>query len=115
MGKLPNHDRAMIPIEKLRYSLDPTHPTGRHKARVFHSALGLEPESLSSLEKLLREGIATHGAVRSFVFIDGTERWVVEWIVIGRLGPLRMITAWDRDGKDGIPRLLSCYLKQVKA
>ena len=114
MGKLPNHDRAVIPIEKLLYSLDPMHPTGSHKARVFHSALGLGPESLSSLEKLLRGGIATHEAVKLPSRVDGTERWVVEWIVIGRLGPLRMVSAWGQDKKDRAPRLLSCYLKQVK-
>jgi len=36
---LPNHQRAVIPENKLlRYALDPTHPRGRHKAVVFNTA-----------------------------------------------------------------------------
>ena len=40
--RLPNAEQARIPTEKLvRYALDETHPRGRHKARVFASALGI--------------------------------------------------------------------------
>jgi hypothetical protein len=41
--KLPNAERAFLDIAKLRdYSLSPQHKEGRHKARVFASALGLD-------------------------------------------------------------------------
>ena len=40
--KLPNAERAFVNIAKLRdYSLDAAHEEGKHKARVFASALGL--------------------------------------------------------------------------
>lgn len=40
--QLPNCSSATIDIRKLHdYALDPNHPEGRHKARVFLSALGL--------------------------------------------------------------------------
>lgn len=40
--KLPRAERAEIDQRKLSaYVLDPEHPEGRHKARVFLSALGL--------------------------------------------------------------------------
>jgi hypothetical protein len=40
---LPNYQNAVIPQNKLvKYSLDPTHPRGKHKAIVFKSALGFE-------------------------------------------------------------------------
>jgi len=40
--RLPNADRAVVDLEKLRdYCLNPLHPRGRHKARVFGSALGI--------------------------------------------------------------------------
>jgi hypothetical protein len=40
--RLPNARRARIPTDKLvRYALDPSHERGRHKARVFASALGI--------------------------------------------------------------------------
>lgn len=42
MKNLPESDRAIVDIGKLRdYCLNPNHPEGRHKARVFLSALGV--------------------------------------------------------------------------
>jgi hypothetical protein len=42
MAKLPNPDDAVVDIRKLRdYCLNPAHPRGRNKARVFASVLGL--------------------------------------------------------------------------
>ena len=43
--KMPNGDKAVVEIEKLsQYCLNPLHPRGRHKARVFESALGITGE-----------------------------------------------------------------------
>ena len=40
--KLPNVENAFVDMAKLRdYALDPIHSKGKHKARVFASALGL--------------------------------------------------------------------------
>jgi hypothetical protein len=40
--KLPNAEGAEVPPAKLRdYVLNPRHPDGAHKARVFASALGI--------------------------------------------------------------------------
>jgi Domain of unknown function (DUF6883) len=40
--RLPRAPEATIPTAKLRlYALDPSHERGRHKARVFASALGI--------------------------------------------------------------------------
>lgn len=40
--RLPNLENVSIDIRKLRdYALNPNHPEGRHKARVFLAALGL--------------------------------------------------------------------------
>jgi hypothetical protein len=113
MRRLPNHDEALISRDKLRYCLDPSHEIGRHKARVFASALGLDLSSIDVLDRMLREGIAAHDAYQQFTLIDGTQRWVVEWDVLGRLGPMRLITAWNRHRR-GHPELVSCYLKRGK-
>ena len=44
-GLLPNGDRAVVDIAKLTdYCLNPQHEDGKHKARVFASALGLGRE-----------------------------------------------------------------------
>lgn len=113
MKKLPNLECAVIPPEKLRYCLDPNHPTGRDKARVFRSALGLGPEDAARLEGILRQGIANHEARLTQTFPNGAERWVVAWVVSGRLGPLRMVSAWNVD-PGCRTRLISCYLKKVQ-
>lgn len=51
---LPNYQNAVIPQNKLvKYSLDLTHPRGKHKAIVFRSALGFEQSNW----ELLRDAI----------------------------------------------------------
>lgn len=51
--KLPNADLAVIDIRKIRdYVLNPNDPRGRHKARVFLSALGF---SQSDSDELITE------------------------------------------------------------
>jgi hypothetical protein len=46
--KLPGGIAAIVEISKLRdYCLDPHHPRGRYKARVFLSALGLASRCIS--------------------------------------------------------------------
>jgi hypothetical protein len=52
--KLPNRDRAVVQIEKLRdYSLSPEHEEGKHKARVFAAALGIGQEDAEWLRDQL--------------------------------------------------------------
>jgi hypothetical protein len=64
--KLPGGANAIVEISKLRdYCLDPRHPRGRHKARVFLTALDLsqgEAEFLrNALLKAAREEDAALG------------------------------------------------------
>jgi ribosome-binding factor A len=52
--KLPNLDRAVVDIVKLRaYCLNAGHPRGRHKARVFAAALGMSAADAQELQALL--------------------------------------------------------------
>lgn len=51
--RLPNLEHAVIDIEKLRaYVLNPLHPEGRHKARVFLAALGVSADDATWLARL---------------------------------------------------------------
>jgi hypothetical protein len=115
MSRLPDFENAIIPPEKLLYSLGPTHGTGAHKARVFKSALGLGPGDEDLLRRMLVDGIAAHEAVLRAVNPDGTQRWMVEWTVAARLGPLKLITGWRCSANGTQPRLVSSYLKKVKS
>ena len=54
MAKLPNPENAVVETRKLRdYCLSPEHPRGRHKARVFASALGLTVDDSQELRRAL--------------------------------------------------------------
>jgi hypothetical protein len=53
--KLPNAENAIVDLEKLRsYCLNPEHLRGKHKARVFASALGMTAEDAEELREILR-------------------------------------------------------------
>jgi hypothetical protein len=52
--KLPNADHAIVEIEKLRdYCLSTPHPRGRHKARVFLTALGISASDAEELRSAI--------------------------------------------------------------
>ena len=54
MAQLPNFEKAEIDIRKLRdYCLNRNHPTGKHKAQVFESKLGLAEGDAQLLKKLI--------------------------------------------------------------
>lgn len=54
--KLPNAEHVVIDIRKLtEYCLNPYHGRGRHKARVFQSALGLTVYDAKELRDMLKE------------------------------------------------------------
>jgi DNA polymerase III epsilon subunit-like protein len=56
--KIPNAENAFIDREKLRdYCLSREHPRGRHKARVFASALGLTADDTEQLHDALLDAI----------------------------------------------------------
>jgi len=62
---LPQHEKAVVPIAKLRdYALDPDHPEGKNKARVFKAALGMERGHADVLAKVLRSTLVRSPAVR---------------------------------------------------
>ena len=112
--KLPNAERAVVDIEKLRdYSLNPNHPEGKHKARVFLAALGLKADDAERLREMIMEAILISEARAEQATAYG-QRFVVDFYVTGfdRLVTTTktMRSAWIiRNGED-FPRLTSCYI-----
>ena len=61
---LPNVDRAVVDIAKLRdYCLNPDHEDGKHKARVFASALDLRQGDADLLRGRLLEAAVSEQAI----------------------------------------------------
>src|SRR5581483_8377881 len=95
--RLPRAREARIPTDKLTgYALDPAHERGRHKARVFASALGITTADWRYLHDQILENLP-EGEVRGtritpfgvsyevLVMIDGlngaTQPVVTTWII----------------------------------
>jgi hypothetical protein len=65
--KLRNPGRAVVEIEKLRdYCLNPAHPRGRHKARIFALRLGLTSSDAETLRQALIHAAAGSEAIATF-------------------------------------------------
>ena len=107
--KLPGGDRAIVDIAKLRdYCLNPSHPRGRHKSRLFASVLGLTQDDAEFLcEQLLRaarESDAT--ATRRDEY---GERYQIDFeLTRGRRATIR--SAWIVLRSERIPRLTTCFV-----
>ena len=73
--RLPNSDHATLDISKIQdYFLNPSHPRGRHKARVFREALDLQRSDAAWLRGALLEAARTGEA--SEVAVD---TWGAHW------------------------------------
>jgi hypothetical protein len=110
--RLPNAERATVDVTKLRdYSLNPAHDKGKHKARVFASAMGFTIADAERLRDMILVAISTHEATRGATDEHGT-RYRVDFEAQGLRGPVRIRTAWHIDAGETIPRLVSCYVKR---
>ena len=110
--KLPHAHQAIIDIAKLRdYSLNPLHPEGKHKARVFASALGFSAADSDNLRVLIMTAIATEEALKGNSDEHG-DRYIVDFSIEGLRGMVTIRTAWIIDRREMIPRLVSCYVKR---
>jgi hypothetical protein len=112
--KLPNAERAVIPIEKLRdYSLNPNHPEGKHKARVFLEKLGLKAEDAERLRNLILEAIVTTEATEQQPTSYG-RRFIVDFEVRSDqqlvVSLVLVRSAWIIRNDEDFPRLTTCFI-----
>jgi len=111
MPKLPNADAAVADIEKLRdYSLNPEHDEGKHKARVFQSALGFTKTDAARLHEMVLEAAHTEEAVLGKRIAHG-QMYVIDFIALGVRGPVPIRTAWIVETDTDFARLVTCYVK----
>jgi hypothetical protein len=108
--KLPNAERAVVGIAKLLdYSLNPQHEAGKHKARVFKSALGITMDEAEWLRERILAAVQTDEAVARSASSFGVN-FIVD-ILIEREGRKALVrTAWIIEHGVDFPRLTSCYV-----
>ncbi|MBD0387114.1 MAG: hypothetical protein ICV54_11475 [Nostoc sp. C3-bin3] len=108
--KLPNGEQAEISVQKLiGYCLNPEHPSGKHKARVFASILGITLENADVLRELIQTA-AVAGEVVQQTTTQFGQQFKVEWIVPDT-DRIRLRTIWETTAKNPYPRLITAFLK----
>ena len=108
---LPKAHQASIPREKLEhYALDPEHPLGRHKARVFRSALGIGQRDWEYLRDQILAAVPS-AAVATVRVISWGTLYDVPILVEGLNGETHEVTtAWIIESEDDVPKLVSTYV-----
>jgi len=107
--RLPNHDKAIIPKEKLTdYLLSEAHPVGRSKAHYFRS-LGYSENSIAELSDGLLE-IARENDVSETIDIEFGTKYIVK----GSLRTPRdvlteIITIWIIERGSDAPKFVTAY------
>jgi Domain of unknown function (DUF6883) len=109
--KLPNGERAVVEIRKLQdYCLSKTHPSGRNKARVFASALGLTVEHAEQLRRALLDAARTLDGAEPGENDDYGRRFGLDLPVTGPAGTARVRSGWIVLKTEDFPRLVTCYV-----
>jgi Domain of unknown function (DUF6883) len=108
--RLPNGDRADLGAKLEDYVLNPRHREGRHKARVFESALGI---TLANGD-VLRQAILSAADNADDDLLLGNnghgEIYILRFPLQTQKGVATVLTVWIvRDGED-FPRLITCYI-----
>jgi hypothetical protein len=107
---LPNGDRAVVDVEKLRnYCLNPTHPRGRHKARVFASTLGWTANDAGRLRDVLLAAACEKDSAAGEKDEYG-QRYTLDLVVPGPHGPVPIRSLWIVAAGEDFPRLASCFV-----
>lgn len=110
MAKLPNGERALIPMEKLiDYCLNPDHARGKDKARVFASVLGITRDRAHELAALVRQS-ARDGDVTKEASTVWGQYYRVDWAMSSRVDVV-LRTIWEIAPGEEIPRLVSVFVR----
>jgi len=108
--KLTNGDQTEISMQKLiGYCLNPEHPSGKHKARVFESALPITAENANFLRELIQTAAVKGEIVQQETTAFG-QVFKVDWIV-QNTNAIELRTIGEITTKNPNPRLISAFIK----
>lgn len=109
--RLPNSHKAVVEIEKLRdYSLNPNHPVGKHKARVFRAALGVTLKDADWLRERALEFALSDDARAGAPSVFGN-KYVIDYILQHKGMSAIVRFSWIVEFGTDFPRLTTCYVK----
>jgi hypothetical protein len=108
--KLPNPEQAIVEIEKIAgYCLNPEHPEGKHKARVFKSALDLDLNNAEKLEVALLEAVANYDAILGKRNLYG-QKYIIDFPMNSSDKQAIIQSVWIVRNNEDFPRLVTCYI-----
>ena len=100
------------PAKLVEYALNSDHPRGRHKARIFRSALGFDVTNVDALVDALRDGVLRHSARPSGHDAFG-DFYTIDLDVAGPTGSSGTIrTIWIVETGSSVPRLVTLYVRR---
>src|SRR5690348_12402836 len=107
---LPNAESAILDIRKLEdYCLNPAHPRGRHKARVFAATIGVSRQDSEWLREVLMTGVKSGDATELLAGPSGT-RWRVDIPVERHRKRIVVRTIWIVRSYERVPRFITCWV-----
>ena len=109
---IPNVQSATINPKKLtEYALNPNHPVGGNKAKVFESALGYNQSNADDLMRQIYEKLTSSEAVLGKLDEYG-QRYTVDIPITGPNGnTVNVRTGWIIKTGSDIPELTTIYVK----
>ena len=109
---IPNAQNAVIPEAKIKsYSLNPDHPHGGHKARVFESALGFNKNNADLLIQQIKAQLPNVEAVSGEITPYG-KLFTVDMPITGPNGKTAIVrTGWIIKNGTDIPNLTTAYVR----
>jgi hypothetical protein len=110
MAGLQDGAQAILELRKLEdYCLNPGHPRGRHKARVFRDALGIGRSDAS----WLRERLLAAGRDGEAIEVAGDRsgrRWRIDVPVTRQEKSAVIRTIWIVRTGEQTPRFVTCWV-----
>ena len=108
--KLPHPERVIIDSQKLSgYCLNPNHPDGQHKARVFQSVLGLTTDQEEELRNALKKALKQYDAI-----FDGEnqygKKYTIDFLMRRKNQQAIVHSVWMVRYQEDFPRLVTCYI-----
>lgn len=108
--KLPNPESAVVDERKLEeYLLNPEHPRGKHKARVFATACGIIRGDAGTLKLALLDAIQVREAAPGVADEYG-RRFVVDFDLDGPTGTRTIKSVWIVRRNEDFARFVTCHV-----
>ena len=108
--KLPNPEQTIIDDSKLvGYCLNPNHVDGKHKARVFKSALNITIENAEELKLALFNAVKKYDALLDKSNLYG-QKYTIDFPLTRENKTATIHSVWIIKNNEQFARLITCYV-----